>query len=229
VAAPVVGVVIPARNGERYLAQAIESVLEQTYQVLDLVVVDDGSTDGTRDVARRFAPDVRCLSGPHCGLGAARNAGVDAVRGDVVAFLDQDDVWVPTKLELQVAALERAPTLDLVFGHVCEFLSPDLEPGVAERLRCRPEPRPAALPGTMLATRSAISRVGPFSTRWVSNDFMAWLLLAREFALKELMLAEHVLFRRLHGANFSHRTDVTHAEYLLVLKEALVRRRSRTA
>jgi glycosyltransferase involved in cell wall biosynthesis len=221
-----VGVVIPTLDGERYLGEAIESVLRQTHQRLDVVVVDNGSTDATRDVARTYAPDVRCVALPHRGLGAARNVGVRAVRGDHVAFLDQDDVWADRKLELQLAQFGEPTPPDLVFGHAREFISPEHEPRLANRIRCVIDLRPAALPGTMLASRASIAKVGPFSTRWATNDFMAWLLAARRIGLREVMLADHVLSRRLHDSNFSHRADVTRAEYLHVLKESLDRRRA---
>jgi hypothetical protein len=113
-----------------------------------------------------------------------------------------------------------------VFGHVREFISPELEAELSGRLRCLTEARPAALPGTMLATRAAMTRVGPFAARWVSNDFMAWLLAARQLGLREVMLEEHVLSRRLHDSNFSHRAELTRHEYLRVLKESLDRRRA---
>lgn len=223
---PLVGVVIPARDGERYLGEAIESVLSQTHRELDVVVVDDGSSDATRDVARGYAPDVRCIALPRPGLGAARNAGVGAVRGDYIAFLDQDDLWPEQKLARQLEAFTDGAPPDLVFGHVREFISPDLEPPQASGIRCAAEPRPAALPGTLLAARASMARVGPFATHWTSNDFMAWLLAARQLGLREVMLDDHVLSRRLHASNFSHRSDITRREYLHVVKEALDRRRA---
>jgi Glycosyl transferase family 2 len=119
----VVGVVIPTLDGQRYLAEAIESVLRQTHQALDILVADDGSTDATRDVAGSFAPEVRCLSLPRRGLGATRNSGVEAVRGDYIAFLDQDDVWQPRKLELQLRPFDRRVRPDVVFGCVREFIT----------------------------------------------------------------------------------------------------------
>lgn len=226
---PLVGVVIPARDGERYLGEAIESVLSQTHRALDVVVIDDGSSDATRDVARRYAPDVRCVALPHRGLGAARNAGVEAVRGEYIAFLDQDDVWPAQKLERQLAPFTKPSSPELVFGHVREFISPDLEHAQASRIRCVSESRPAALPGTLLAARASMARAGAFATRWISNDFMAWLLAARQLGLREVMLEEHVLSRRLHASNFSHRSDVTRREYLHVVKEALDRRRAQAS
>ena len=155
--AALVGVVIPARDGERHLAEAIDSVLAQTHGALDVVVVDDGSCDATREVARRYAPDVRLLAEPHRGLGATRNAGVRAVRGGHVAFLDQDDVWPANKIELQLERFLHSPAPDLVFGQVREFVSPELDRRATERLRCVSAPRAAALPGTMLASRAALA------------------------------------------------------------------------
>lgn len=221
----VVGVVIPTLNGARYLGEAIESVLGQTHQALDVVIVDDGSTDATAEIARGFAPEVRCLPLAHQGLGSARNAGVRAVRGGYISFLDQDDVWPPEKLEIQVAAFGLRPSPDLVFGAVREFISPELEPSFATQVRCVEELRPAALPGAMLARRASIGRVGPFSTRWTSTDFMAWLLSARRLGLVEVMLSDHVLSRRLHATNYSHRTEAAN-EYVCVIKESLDQRRA---
>jgi glycosyltransferase involved in cell wall biosynthesis len=226
---PCVGVVIPTLDGEGYLGEAIGSVLGQTHRAIDIVVVDDGSTDTTRDVARSYAPDVRCIALPRCGLGAARNFGVQAVRGDYIAFLDQDDVWPEQKLELQLVPFRERTPPDLVFGHVREFITPELESHLAHQVHCVEEPRQAALPGTMVAKRGSMGQVGPFSTRWASNDFMAWLLAARRLGLREVMLGDHVLSRRLHLSNFSHRTGSSRTEYLHVLKESLDRRRTGTS
>jgi glycosyltransferase involved in cell wall biosynthesis len=220
---PLVGVVIPVWNGERYLRDAIESVLRQTHTALDVVVVDDGSTDATSEIAQGYAPLVRLIRRPHEGLGATRNAGIEAVRGAYVAFLDYDDMWPERKLELQLAAFGVRDAPDLVFGHVQEFVSPELA-GVVNRARCITELRPAAVAGAMLATRAAVDRVGPVPTQWVSADFLAWLLVARRLGLREAMLAEHVLSRRIHDDNLSHRqAAVTRAEYVRILKESLGR------
>ncbi len=223
---PVIGVVIPAHNGERHLAAALDSVLAQTYERLDVVVVDDGSSDASRDVAQRYSPEVRSIALPHGGLGAARNVGVAAIRGSYVAFLDQDDVWEPTKLELQLAAFDRLPRPDLLFGHAREFISPEVAHKLAHRIRCVEYARPATLPGTMLASRAAMAQVGPFERRWISNDFMAWLLAARRLGLCERMVAEVVMWRRLHDSNFSHNAALTRGEYVRVLKESLDLRRA---
>ena len=221
-----ISVVIPVWNGERYLGEAIESVLHQTHSALDVVVVDDGSEDATPEIASGYAPRVRLLRRPHEGLGATRNAGVEAVQGAYVAFLDHDDLWPPNKLVGQLAAFDTREPPDLVLGHVQEFVSPELE-NAALALRCTTELRPATVAGAMLATRAAVDRVGPVPTQWVSADFLAWLVAARRLGLREVMLPDHVLSRRIHDDNMSLReADLTRGEYVRILGESL---RERTA
>jgi glycosyltransferase involved in cell wall biosynthesis len=98
---PKVTVVIPAFNGERFIADAIRSVLTQTCRAAEIIVVDDGSTDGTASVVRQFASSVSYYRQENLGAGAARNFGVSAARSEWVAFLDADDFWYPTKLAAQ--------------------------------------------------------------------------------------------------------------------------------
>ena len=94
--------VIPVFNGERYLGEALESVLAQSYQPLEVIVVDDGSTDETAEVARRYGERVRYVWQPNAGETAARNLGLTAAHGEFIAFLDADDVWDSEKLERQI-------------------------------------------------------------------------------------------------------------------------------
>lgn len=221
---PRVGVVIPVYDGERYLAEAIESVLAQSVAAHDVVVVDDGSSDGSRAVADGYAPLVRCVRQEHAGIGRARNRGVEEVKGDVLAFLDADDVWTPRKLELQLAALEAGA--DLVFGLVEQFVSPDVDGETAERLFCSEGLRPAHLPGALLVRREVFQRVGPFPAERAVSEFLDWLLRARELGLREAVPPALVLRRRLHGRNNSLRRRAEIGEYARVLKEAIDRRRS---
>jgi glycosyltransferase involved in cell wall biosynthesis len=103
---PLVSVIIPVRNGERWIAETLESVLMQTYGALEIILVDNGSTDGTRSVVRRY-PTVRVVHVPTPGLGRARNSGLDAATGKYVLFLDGDDLIAPNKIERQVETLEQ--------------------------------------------------------------------------------------------------------------------------
>src|SRR5262245_16865951 len=126
-----ISVIIPVYNGERYLAEALVSVLAQTHPPTEIIVVDDGSTDTTAQIAQRYAPRIHYHFRPRgavSGAAAARNHGAYLAQGDYLAFLDADDVWLPDKLRLQMAAFAHDPALDQVFGHVQQFISPELPP-----------------------------------------------------------------------------------------------------
>lgn len=102
-----VSVVIPAYNAARFLRETLQSVLAQTSAPLEVLVVDDGSTDDTARIAQSFGPPVRCLNQENQGLSRARNAGIRAARGDWIALLDADDLWLPRKLERQIERLRQ--------------------------------------------------------------------------------------------------------------------------
>jgi glycosyltransferase involved in cell wall biosynthesis len=121
VTAETVSVVIPARDGEQHLVEAIESVLAQSRPPDEVVVVDDGSTDGTAAVARGFGAQVVVVSQPQLGVAPAVNRGVQESRGTLLAFVDADDLWLPGKLELQLTALRERAELEAVFGHAVQF------------------------------------------------------------------------------------------------------------
>ncbi len=117
---PTVSVIIPAYEAEQYLRMAVESVLRQTFTDLELVIIDDGSTDRTLDIARACAdrdPRVRVLRQPHAGPGPARNAGFRIASGRLFAFLDSDDEWDDTFLAEHVAVLDARPDVDVVIGN----------------------------------------------------------------------------------------------------------------
>ena len=223
---PHVGVVIAVCNGERYLAEAIESALAQTHAVSDIVVVDDGSTDGSRAVAEGYAPHVRVVGQPNRGIGAARNLGLEEVRGDWIAFLDADDVWEPRKTELQLAAAAANPAVELVFGRVAQFVSPELA-SARDGATGRAGTGPARVSLTALVARSAFDRVGRFSTERELGEFLDWHLRAREAGVVEFMLPDVVARRRVHGGNTTVRLHERRTEYAEILKASLDRRRAR--
>ena len=103
---PLVSCIVPVFNGERYLAEALDSILAQTYRPVDLIVVDDGSTDGTAQVAAGYGERITYLYQENSGPAAARNKGIDAAQGEFVAFLDADDVWHEEKLARQMVRFD---------------------------------------------------------------------------------------------------------------------------
>jgi glycosyltransferase involved in cell wall biosynthesis len=228
--APRVSVVIPVYNGERYLAATIESVLAQTRPPDEVIVVDDGSTDGSAQIAERYATrGVRCHSQANAGGGAARNRGIALSRGDFIAFLDADDLWEPVKLQLQLDAFAAEPSLDLVFGRVSHFVSPDLDPEEAGRLVCPPGLHPGYLTSALLARSEAMERVGSFREDLTVGEFVDWMARARELGLREAMLPDRVFSRRLHKTNQGVVHGSDRSDFARVVKAALERRRAADA
>jgi glycosyltransferase involved in cell wall biosynthesis len=227
---PLISVMIGVYNAERYLAEAIESVLAQNYRPLELIVVDDGSDDGSGDVARRYGDALIYARQENAGNGAARNHAVHLASGQLYAFLDADDRFVRDKLELQFAALESDRTLDMVFGHVREFVSPELTETQRATVRPpAPEPLPWPAPNLMLIKRESFARIGPFSEDVRVGVTVDWYARATEAGLRSLMLPDVVLERRLHLTNNGLRERDSRQQYLHVLKAALDRRRARAS
>jgi glycosyltransferase involved in cell wall biosynthesis len=220
-----VSAAIPVRDGEAYLAEAIESVLAQSRPCDQVIVVDNGSTDRSAEIARGFAPAVEVVPEPRPGIGAARNAAMAAASGDYVAFLDADDLWQPGKTRLQLAAFEADPDLQLAFGHVLQFVSPEIPAKEAAALRVPPDPQPGLYIGAMLARRSAIEAVGPWAEDVRVSDGLSFLLRARELGLEQAMLPETVTHRRVHGGNHSIHNRGERSEFARQLKHSLDRRR----
>ena len=223
---PTVSVVVPARNAERYLGEALESILAQDPGPLEVVVVDDGSADATAALAQELGPPVRVLRQPALGIGAARNRGVNAAEGDIVGFLDADDRWAAGALAARLDRLAGVDRPDLVWGRVRHFISPDLDAQAAARLFCPPGAQVGHLAGGLLVRRAALARVGPFASDGRMGEFIDWVLRAREAGLKEAAVADVVLWRRVHGGSHTARnrdalSDVAHA-----LKASLDRRRA---
>jgi glycosyltransferase involved in cell wall biosynthesis len=220
-----VSAAVPVRNGEAYLAEAIESVLGQSRPCDQVIVVDNGSTDRSAEIARGFVPAVQLVFEPRPGIGAARNAAMRVASGDYVAYLDADDLWQPRKTELQLAAFEARPELHLVFGHVLQFVSPDVTAEDAAALRVPEDPQPGLYISAMLARRSAIGAVGPWAEDVRVSDGLSFLLRARELGFEQAMLPETVTHRRLHGENHSIHNRDERSEFARHLKRSLDRRR----
>ncbi|MGH2740275.1 MAG: glycosyltransferase [Actinomycetota bacterium] len=169
---PLVSVVIPAYNAEAFIATAIESVVKQTYWNVEVIVVDDGSTDGTAGLVRAMDdPRLRLISGPNEGLPSARNKGVASSHGALIGFLDSDDYWLPRKLEAQVALLLERPEVVAVGSLVRqESISGRILGVVGQhvgRRHLRAARRGALLPfplSSMVARKQTLDDVGWFDT-----------------------------------------------------------------
>jgi glycosyltransferase involved in cell wall biosynthesis len=216
-----ISAIIAVYNGRRFIADAIRSILDQSVPVLEVCVVDDGSDDGTGEVVAQFS-DVSYLHRErNQGQASALNWGVECARGDHLAFLDADDVWMPDKLERQTRAFDEQPELDLVYGLMRERVLG----GPASLAGRDGAVRPAPLPSAMLVTRSAFARVGGFDARWTLGSVVDWHARAMELGLRHCILQHVVYERRIHGANVGIQRARHRSDYLEVVKAALDRRR----
>jgi glycosyltransferase involved in cell wall biosynthesis len=225
----IVSVVIPVYNTERYVAASIDSVLAQTRPPAEVIVVDDGSTDGTSEILRSFGGRIVMLRQQQSGAAVALNTGIAGSAGDFLAFQDADDLWLPEKLALQCDLLARQPEVEAVFGHARQFVSPDLEDGGAG-LEVPDRDQVGVHKGAMLIRRPAFERVGPFDPSLTKIEFGEWYARAIALGLRTHILPDVVILRRLHATNTGrvHR-DEQREQQLLALKRSLdLRRRGGT-
>ncbi|HVA45528.1 MAG TPA: glycosyltransferase [Pirellulales bacterium] len=206
-----VSVVMPVFNGQAFLAQAVESVLAQTYQPIELIAVDDGSTDASADILAGFGSRIRVIRQPNAGVSAARNAGIEQARGELIAFLDQDDWWQPEKVARQVELFQTDDRIGLVHTAVAcydEALQREVGP---QDPTARPEDmvgdcHESLLLGNPLVNSSAIVRrsaldgVGGLDLQIRGNtvqDYDLWLRMARRYRFA--YLPDRLTVFRLHG------------------------------
>ena len=233
-ASPLVSCIVPVFNGEAYLREALDSVLAQTYRPIEVVVADDGSTDGTAAIVASYGDVVRHLFQPNAGAPAARNLGLQSAAGDFVAFLDADDLWHPQKLARQVERFEARPELDVSVTHLQAFWVPELAQE-AEIFRDHrlSQPVPAYVTVTMLARRRLFDAdsVGQFETSLNVGDPLDWFLRAGECGVTFELLPDVLVSRRMHQTNLSWQDGVRimtrdmEESLIRVIKASLDRRR----
>jgi glycosyltransferase involved in cell wall biosynthesis len=223
-----ISVVIPVRNGAAFIDEAMASVYAQTAPPLEVIVVDDGSIDGSLVQAQARYPTIRAIRQESAGAGAARNRGVQLARGKYLAFLDADDRWPSNRLALLLAAIEGLESPGMAFGHVRHFLCSSLEEEARRRLHCPAGTAPGFSAVTMLIRLSDFRRVGAFEEDLKVGEFISWIARARDLDLAQAMIEEVVLERRIHMANHALQQRKSFGDYAHVLKRTLDRRRSQS-
>lgn len=220
-----ISVLIPVYNGAAYLAEAIASVYAQTLRPLELIVVDDGSTDASAAIATAAGAQVHRQV--RLGTAGAINAGVALAQGGWLAILDADDRWLPDKLERQWAAVQRIPgaARTLFFTHLRQFASPELAPTQVQRLAGVDQVLPGIVETTLLVQRHAFTEVGGYDLRWRVGEFIDWYARAQGLGWQTHVLPEVLAERRLHAANLARHQRDGHADVLRILHAKLRRER----
>lgn len=221
--APRVSVVLPVFNNERYIAEAIDSVVSQGSEDVEVIVVDDGSTDRSADIARDHG--VRVLRGPHVGVSHARNVGIAAARGALIGFQDADDVWTPGSLAARVDVLERHPEFDFAFGRMCQFVDSD-DPAPPWRVESVAAEAAGLLPA-FLVRRAACERTGPFAENLVMAEDMDWIARLKDSGSRGVALEQMVVRHRLHaGCSTVRHAAITTATIKQAVWRSVARKRA---
>jgi glycosyltransferase involved in cell wall biosynthesis len=219
-----VSVILPLYNGQRYLREAVESVRLQEYPSLEIIVVDDGSTDGSASLVDELGEDLLYLYQSHRGPSAARNTGLGVAGGELVAFIDADDLWPPGKLDLQVERLLNEPELVVVSGRVQYF---GLDSGVVRRMRFEgPDQTVINVNlGSAVFRRSVFERVGGFDESLFNWEDLDWFLRAKEMGVRIKILRQITLRYRMHEHNYSQTVSSEHGMMVVLAKSAARRRK----
>lgn len=219
-----VSAILPVYNGEKFLAAAIESILAQEYPAFEVIAVDDGSTDSSPAILAKF-PQLRIFRQANQGVAAARNFGISQARGNAFAFLDQDDLWLPSKLRLQTEFLERNPEAGYVLGLEENLWESDANAPIHLHPKWWHTPYQGATPGSLLATREFFEKVGPFDSRYELCSDGDWIVRANDFAPRSY-IPQVVLRKRVHSLNESRKLGGLKAENMEIFREMIRRRRA---
>lgn len=222
---PLVSVVIPVYNGARFLRAGLESVFAQTYRPMEVIVVDDGSVDDSGVIAQSF-PEVHYIYQANQGVAAARNKGVESARGEFFAFLDQDDLWTPEKLKLQINHLLSHPDVGYTLTHQQFFLDPGATLPPWFRKELLSSVHTGWVLGTLVVRRKVFEQVGNFATGYSAANDSDWFFRAKSAEIPMAVVPELLLLKRIHETNDSARAKEILSELLKVVKGSLDRQRS---
>jgi len=217
---PLVSVILPLYNGRDFIESSINSVLSQTYAPFELLVVDDGSTDGSGDLVP-VDPRIRLFRRQNAGVAASRNFGISQAGGTYLAFIDQDDYWYPGKLRLQMQVLLTDPepgyVVTLMHNHLIgttkrpDWLKPEL----------LTEDPVGFLPSTLLVRRHVFTRIGLFTEDLVNASDLEWFVRAKEAGVDMHIIRQVLLQRNIHDDNCSHDNNTGKREMFSILRQRI--------
>lgn len=219
-----ISVVIPVYNAEKYLADAVESVLQQTIPPSEIILVDDGSTDSSVKVAEKFIPDIILIKQQNKGISGARNTGIRRAKGDILAFIDNDDLWPPDHIEQLLTLLQERKELHMAFGYVQQFISGDIE-GKSGRIPEGQEIMPGYVAGASLTKKMVFDNVGLFDENLVLAEYIDWFARAKEAGYLYDIIDQIVLKRRIHNHNIGIQKRAHIHDYTKVLMASIKRKR----
>ena len=224
---PLVSIVLPVFNTERYVRASIESLLQQTYPNIEIICINDGSTDDSLAVLQSFGSLIQIIDLPNNGgIATARNAGIAVARGAFIAFADADDLWEPHKLTAQMDQFLADAELSISFCMLQNFLSPDLSDEMKQSRYCPPDPVRGYISGTAVIKRSVFDTVGLLNPSYRVGEFIDWMSRATDAGFTQSLVPEVLYLRRVHATNTTG-NQLIHTEYLKIVQSALKRKRAK--
>lgn len=222
---PLVSIILPVKNGARFLKQAMDTVVQQAYQPYELIVIDGHSVDQTAEIAQRYA-GVRYLLQSVPGIGNGFNQGVAAAQGEYIAFLAHDDLWAPHKLHTQVAYMQAHPHVPYTVTRGKFFLEPGcVYPPSLPWERVKGEPIMRVLEA-LVARRSLFQQIGLFDPTMGASLDVEWFARANDLGVDMTVIDELLLYKRVHDANVSIYSQENTHHLLSSLRASVVRKRA---
>jgi glycosyltransferase involved in cell wall biosynthesis len=222
--APLVSVILVVRNGEQFIASALQSVVEQDYVPREVLVVDGHSDDRTVDIALTF-PDVRVIPQVGRGIADAYNLGIAHARGEFVSFISHDDMWAPGKLTRQIQYLRENRLVEYVTGRVKFFLEPGCSIPYGFRRELFENDHVGHIMETLVARRTVFDRVGLFDCSLTTAEDVDWFNRARQMGITAAVVSFVVLKKRVHARNSSLRVAENNVNLLRAVRNNIARKR----
>jgi glycosyltransferase involved in cell wall biosynthesis len=219
-----VSVILVARNGERFIAEALASVFVSEMKPLEVLVIDGGSTDRTVEIARAF-PLTRVVAQAGTGIAGAYNQGIDVARAEFIAFISHDDIWEPGKLDRQIAFMREHPGLGYTVSMVRHFLDAGAQIPVGFRAELLDRAVPGLIMEALVARKSVFGQVGLFDPRFTVSEDTDWFARARDAGVPMAVLPEVLVRKRVHGANSSLTMPTINALLLRAMRGSIERKR----
>lgn len=200
-----VSIIVPAYNAGSFIKETLESAINQDYVPIEIIVIDDGSTDDTVNVVKSFGDSVTLIQNNHQGSAIARNTGIKISNGDYLVFLDADDLLTASSIKSRINALENNPDIQLAFGHQQYFYDDHMDNTLRKNLEAQYGDKtvPAEIISTLMLSRNDFLKIGYFEVNQNLHDFLGWYGSARDYGFKPMVVDDVVIKRRIHNNNLS--------------------------
>ncbi len=228
---PLVSVIIPVKNGATYLGEALDSVARQTYEPLDVIVIDDGSTDNTAQIVDTFFSNStlswRYVFQENQGLAAARNHGLKLAQGEFITYLAHDDIWTPDKLTHQINYLIAHPEIQYTVCRIKFFLEPGHEIPTGFRPELLQQEPAAYIPETLAARHHLFEQIGQFDLTLSPSDDVDWFARVFDAGILGYVAPQVLLHKRVHNANISLNIPDSNTLLLETVRRSMLRKRQK--